>query len=694
MDDEARNDEHENGQQGNAKLPYILINVENLLLTEEHEQVLRRLFKESPLVVVKKQYTEGFGGCHVLEVQPHVTSNDNVSRPQLPVVVKLGPAFLSSQEVSAYHNHIKGFLPLSIPIVSEHVPDDDWQWGGIRYHLAGEGLFEFKSLADYSQTIAQDEIESLYGKQLLRAVGELHKGNTRMGALQIRSGYDRILDVNLTIQARDISNTEPLELTAEHVRAKVINQVNAPELVGIGAIRLRNFVVTKLELEEQAVILNLDLHGSHERPPSSFRVRVEALNDLTEFAIGKRIEQIDGIVVGHRLTALQQKVSKLFKCNLFEGQLLLQLEEGTQLPNPVHVLNEYLAYSIGNAPVGNIHGDLNLHNILIGLENHTLNIIDFATARIDHLFHDYLRLETDILLKIVAPILQQATVSERTFRHHRMILQLFQSLHQQFGEGEQHPPDNAQLDPLLAKPFEMLATIRKAVKKHFVADNDWITYYKCLVIYLLGSLKYPTLDEQAQQLVIIGAASLVQLIKESTVEESQGKVSSYQGRIVAETVVKALQDPKRYQSRNHQTRVDGVAIIIVTPAETTTVTYLSAGGLNQNVAYLSTESSGEKLLMADDGRHPNATKIEVTEQWPNQEPWPSPNHRWLAEPIPWQQLLIDEEGGAAIVEQWPHLLSVWGIEHTVILERNGAPFIEQTLVLVLQERMSKENPHG
>ncbi|NJN96869.1 MAG: phosphotransferase [Anaerolineales bacterium] len=157
------------------------------------------------------------------------------------------------------------------------------------------------------------------------------------------------------------------------------------------------------------------------------------------------------------------------------------------MPNPLlsyqNLLRDFL-------PVKNstIHGDLNLENILVDPATREVSLIDFATVRQGHVLHDLLRLETEVLVTLIPPILAEIGWPAET------IVPVYEQLYQTILSG-----DDA-VSPVLphlalGKPFEMLRVIRKMARKCLYNLDDWREYYRGLILYLLGALKFKALDD-------------------------------------------------------------------------------------------------------------------------------------------------------------------------------------------------------
>ncbi len=124
------------------------------VLSTADRAVLDALFADYARVAVEGELSGGFSGARVLKVTPF----RDADTPELPTVVKIGPADLVRQEHDAYRRHIRGRLSGIPEVWGEPVFSPDGAVGGLRYGLVGAGLFEFVSLARYAESAAPADL--------------------------------------------------------------------------------------------------------------------------------------------------------------------------------------------------------------------------------------------------------------------------------------------------------------------------------------------------------------------------------------------------------------------------------------------------------------------------------------------------------------------------------------------------------
>jgi hypothetical protein len=162
------------------------------------------------------------------------------------------------------------------------------------------------------------------------------------------------------------------------------------------------------------------------------------------------------------------------------------LPAGTGLPNPITALSTILNET-RDVKVAAIHGDFNLENILIELETGTVSLIDFAEAREDHVLHDCLRLETEVMTKLFPEILSRNNLplaSTLALFYWQLHCATFQTV----------PTRPILPHPDLEKAWAILTILRQAARKYLFDGDDASEYYQGLTLYLLGALKFRNLD--------------------------------------------------------------------------------------------------------------------------------------------------------------------------------------------------------
>jgi hypothetical protein len=134
-----------------------------------------------------------------------------------------------------------------------------------------------------------------------------------------------------------------------------------------------------------------------------------------------------------------------------------------------------------------------------------VRLIDFARARHDHVLHDFFRLETEVVTKILPVGLMEAELPAET------IGSLYRQLHSAaFGAGRGESVRG--FHPALGKTMAILHTLRQAAREGLYRRDDATEYYEGLALYLISALKFRGLSTLAKQAAFWAAATAVDLL--------------------------------------------------------------------------------------------------------------------------------------------------------------------------------------
>jgi hypothetical protein len=192
----------------------------------------------------------------------------------------------------------------------------------------------------------------------------------------------------------------------------------------------------------------------------------------------------------------------------------IQVSNNFTIPNPIAYLNSILRKTV-DVRFACIHGDLNLENILVEYYedpvsgyNHIAHLVDFDNSRRDHVLRDVLKLETEIMTRILPDFLAEANLPLE------IVYTFYKQLHNAVIYRSYDFPDES-----LQKPFEMIVSLRKLAHYYLFNPRDWAEYYYGLVIYLIGSFKFRNLDKVPtaplpKSIAFLGAATIISLLLE------------------------------------------------------------------------------------------------------------------------------------------------------------------------------------
>jgi hypothetical protein len=134
-------------------------------ISTDEAAVLRNTFQGYDRIAIEAEFGMGFSGCRVFRVRP-VEASGVTHRPAL---IKIGPIGLINKEWQAYNTLVKNTLPGIAWVTSEPIILPGSSRGCLRYELFGSGIFEIKSLSQYSlgateASIYSDESQLVAGK--------------------------------------------------------------------------------------------------------------------------------------------------------------------------------------------------------------------------------------------------------------------------------------------------------------------------------------------------------------------------------------------------------------------------------------------------------------------------------------------------------------------------------------------------
>lgn len=447
-------------------------------LLQPVKEILASIFQGYSQITVKEPFSTGLSGSQVFPVRPI-----HPHKTELPIVFKFDKKDQITKEWDAYKKYIEYQLPNNASIRGEPHYTADGLYGGLCYELVGSNIFEIQSFATYYDKHDTSDVEHVL-KMLQTSIMPLWQQNKRTQAeMLLQRQYDSFLPVNLWLKAlRPIVGAAVVHTyQPDNCRARVYQ---------IGDyVAVSGFVVA--EIEENGVLLN--------SPAGEHRLKLEGVA-IADYVVGQHLDEpITAVVQKTRVSFLQAQVKKALP-NF--DPTAVALPGHPDLKNPLIVLPQLLKYSF-DVYVGRIHGDLNLQNILVNTDSRSAYLIDFALSRPDHILRDLLHLEMSIVTRLVSEhFVRQGLPAEA-------IVPFYHQLHTAVLQP------NAVSAPVgLEKPFAILKAIRQIASHQLYKQGDWREYFCGLFVYLVGCLRYHSLDAVplAKELAFWAAAVTHQLI--------------------------------------------------------------------------------------------------------------------------------------------------------------------------------------
>ena len=487
-------------------LPRLVYAPSDLSLPPVEEALLRVAFAGHDQLYLEQTFKGGYSGAKVILATP-IRSGRRLSK----IVLKFDNRAAIEREWHAYQTFVGDILPSTAArITNPPVYAPDGSRAVLWYTYVGElGEAVPESLYTYYLGHTGPEVATLIEQAVFQPFGEqwwLHRASA---TFTIRQEYDHYLPVHLRIRPNSdepITAEPPPDEASGQVSAAAVlvaGQVNSHHFQGLRPnqpVRLEGFTLTEVAPDQTSLQLQtLPVEGS---PPYPIRVQVidlppallDRLDDrLGGHHLGDALPVFNGTVVATRHDLLKGYVQPGFPDqDLSQKTLTL---DGADYPNPLFdydLLLDHLLITMQSI----IHGDLNLENILVTPRLNLAWLIDFATTREGHVLADFLRLETQVITKLL-PLTNIKPAG---------VAQLLQAL-----------PDHTTFPPHLPaeleKPFLVLATIRHKATGCLHDRQTWDEYYLGLVMMLLGALKFGEMDTRARQFIFIAAATVRGLIE-------------------------------------------------------------------------------------------------------------------------------------------------------------------------------------
>lgn len=476
-------------------------------LTAPDQQLVGALFGPATYVTVRSEFTDGRTATRVLLVQATVDTVD-----ELPAVIKIGPRALIEPEWQATQRQVRNRLPSFAAVQGDPVflaDERGEERGALRYEQVGDGVFDVESLSRYSSHATSHDLWQVLAERLLCQLATLWRATQQRATISFQQRYDAILPVNLAVDVDNRAQEYPLFLDARYL---AMSSAGLPPLQPGAVVRLDGFVVTEVAADGQTLTLDLPPQGDG---AAAYRLRLHRANNDPVYTAGAAYPPVTGRVRATRQSLLQSYIQSHLGEQVDLTQPTVSLSAQSNLPNPLLALPTLLAQR-QEGWLATIHGDLNLRNILVDPAVRSTHIIDGAAARQDHVLHDLLRLERDLLTDLAAQTFFQANLPPTA------IVGFYQQLHCAT-QGAPHDPGHFampdDLAPALEKLFVMIVTVRQAARPFLATPGEWAEYYSGLVIHLLGALKYRDLENaapgcQPKAIAFWAAAALVDLLQE------------------------------------------------------------------------------------------------------------------------------------------------------------------------------------
>ncbi|MCB0210062.1 MAG: hypothetical protein KDJ52_12070 [Anaerolineae bacterium] len=466
-------------------------------LSQEAEKLIRTMFDSHARLEVVRELGGGFTQTRVLVVRPWHSNGTS----DLPLVIKVGPAWLIRREVVGFQDYVRHKLAGRVELVNTALNE---VWGGVSYHLAGDGQFKYESLAYFCRSTDINIVAELLTSRLFKRLGTLWQGATVVTKPYLAAKYDRWLPVHVVI-APDIV---PPGVTPRRITP---HQLSTNDLDPGSWVRVEGFAVVEVDTAGDTFQVSLDVPQDIE-VQQSHRLRLQPVDDLTAFPVGHLVPVVEGRVVQTRCKRLQREVDAIFSAGFSVKATpeALLLSDGRRLPHPLRHL-ESLLTEWPAIKTASLHGDCHLENVLVDPETRDVTLIDFANAETEHALHDLLLLELSVVTNLLSEALVEAGETPE------IITSLFYGRLHYAATVDATLFDPPQLlQPALKKIYVILAAIRQTARSYLATADQWAEYYQGLALYCIGALKFKNLAKlpsapYPKQLLLLGAGMAVAL---------------------------------------------------------------------------------------------------------------------------------------------------------------------------------------
>lgn len=447
--------------------------------------VLQGMFISYTRLVVKHDFSEfGYSGSWVYLIHPFKERGGH----QLPVVVKIASISLIEKEWQAYKDHIRHYWLAIADLRNEPVFLENEQLAGLCYQFIGGNVFKPKSLREYcldTQTSA-DDIHFILSKRLLHIIKKrvIHPSKTRFD-YSLQAIYDMVLPVNLLLVPEAIPPNEAYTLITPDQLPHTDFADRGTSLEEGSCVRLEGFIVTKVDLRDKSVTLNLP----SDRVLRSYRVRIQSIKGLEGLRFKQVLPPFEGVVIETSASRFAAEVANIGIND--PTSPTIRLSNGSQEENPLLMIPKILAKT-RHLKFNAIHGDLNLENVLVDPVVRDISVIDFSEARDGYVLHDLLHLEMEVITKLLPDAFSKAYLPPE------YLFEFYQALHHVTLNLSNQPATESFALPL-QKPFMMLKEIRQVAREGLYDREDISEYYDGLFLYLLGAVRFGNLDEEKKE---------------------------------------------------------------------------------------------------------------------------------------------------------------------------------------------------
>lgn len=359
-------------------------------LAPAERRLIAEAFRDHDRVYVESELPHPAGDARFLVVLP-VRSGRVLAR----ALVKLASPERLSREWLAYQRHVAEILPM----VTGHIQgapllSSDRKLALLRYTFAGDvGDEQVRSLGAYYRTHPGPAVTSLLEQHLYQAVAPNWWLMRETYRFTLRQEYGRLLPVHVVLEQTAAAAEQPLVLKAGEVSAEALGRLEPGQIVQGRGFRVR----AVLGRGQGVVLWALPPAGD---PAETLRLQLTGAAAAPAYQPGDLVSDFTGVVVATRDRLLAQAARSAYPAAGLAGETVMLGR--LLLPNPLRHYGRWLGRELmGMRSI--IHGHLTLEDILVEPESGLVWLINFAETRLGHNLYDFIRLETEVVTRLMPP---------------------------------------------------------------------------------------------------------------------------------------------------------------------------------------------------------------------------------------------------------------------------------------------------
>ncbi|MFC1959799.1 Clp protease N-terminal domain-containing protein [Chloroflexota bacterium] len=458
---------------------------EGITLTTDEKIVLQQMFRGYEHVVIQRQLSRGYTAAKVLVAAPYRSDG----RASASVVVKLDDRQSILYEKMRYDSFVHDTLPpATARVVGNPVVPDESKCGGLKYtYIRDPDAPGPVDLSDFTHTNGPEALSELLWTSLYRVFGEIWWSQNDLYQFGAWQEYEMMLPPALVLEVVD-------GLAAPRRRLTPMGQWSRRgRFAHREVVALEGFTVEDFYPDRQGIQLVAGSGPESQNRAGKLEVRGLDQALLKTLYRGAVVDHLVGRILYTRDDLLYQQATNLEPdFDLSNDRLPAHPAFPIQLPNPVLRYSNLLQRRIAGSQ-SPIHGDLHLHNILVGPGGNAW-LIDFAQTREGHTLFDWAVLEVNLLTEVVA-----SAIEAEDWRDIWPVIALLANI-AQTGEA---PAGNTPVE----RALHPIAAIRGIAHECLADPDDWREYYVALSLCALRGLRWErTLSLKARRLLFLVSA--------------------------------------------------------------------------------------------------------------------------------------------------------------------------------------------